>query len=50
MFEDTRYAWNSYADMKYRMRNNMYVHEYWTHHEFQVMKPDSKLEEGYMSA
>ena len=50
MFEDSGYAWNSYADMKYRMRNNMHVHEYWTHREFQVMKPDSKLEEGYMSA
>lgn len=50
MFEDTGYAWNSYSDMKYRMRNNMRAHDFWVHREFQEMESGSKLEEGYMSA
>jgi hypothetical protein len=50
LFDDTTYAWNSYSDMIYRMRNNTHKHEYWMHREFQLMETRVKLEEGYESA
>lgn len=49
MFNDSGYGWNGYSDLKYRMRNNMYEHEFWTHREFQTGS-NVKLDEGYMSA
>lgn len=50
LFDDSIYAWNSYSDMIYRMRNNTYKHEYWMHREFQLMETKTKLDTGYESA
>jgi hypothetical protein len=50
LFDDSIYAWNSYSDMIYRMRNNTYKHEYWMHREFQLMETRTKLDAGYESA
>ena len=50
LFDDTIYAWNSYSDMIYRMRNNTHKHEYWMHREFQLMETRTKLDAGYESA
>ena len=50
LFDDTTYAWNSYSDMIYRMRNNTHKHEYWMHREFQLMETRTKLDAGYESA
>ena len=50
LFDDTTYAWNSYSDMIYRMRNNTHRHEYWMHREFQLMETRTKLDAGYESA
>lgn len=50
LFDDTTYAWNSYSDMIYRMRNNTHNHEYWMHREFQLMETRTKLDAGYESA
>ena len=50
LFDDTTYAWNSYSDMIYRMRNNTHKHEYWMHREFQLMETRPKLDAGYESA
>ena len=50
LFDDTIYAWNSYSDMIYRMRNNTHKHEYWMHREFQLMETTIKLDAGYESA
>ena len=50
LFDDSIYAWNSYSDMIYRMRNNTHKHEYWMHREFQLMETRTKLDAGYESA
>jgi len=50
LFNDTSYHWNSYSDMRYRMRNSIHKHEYWMHREFQMMETRTKLEAGYESA
>ena len=50
LFDDSIYAWNSYSDMIYRMRNNTHRHEYWMHREFQLMETRTKLDAGYESA
>ena len=50
LFDDTTYAWNSYSDMIYRMRNNTHKDEYWMHREFQLMETRTKLDAGYESA
>lgn len=50
LFDDTIYAWNSYSDMIYRMRNNTHRHEYWMHREFQLMETRIKVDAGYESA
>ena len=50
LFDDSIYAWNSYSDMIYRMRNNTHRHEYWMHREFQLVETRTKLDAGYESA
>jgi len=48
MFGDSGgYHWNSYSDMKFRMRNGMRGQDYWTHLDFNEI---TRERDGYNSA